>query len=204
MVLAVSHVDWSVKKSAVSAFEENLLIVLEVWVSWRVVDDDASGLDIIINTVFRVFHKVDEVLDEANTEEQVVTLRSDAVCVWSKFGTIFDKIIGLRPILIKDGDIITGSDQEESKLMSGFAETNPPDLSLLVVLDDLHAILFCPVWKLEWLSVFHELIPIVFSILVFQLSCSERNILLKIFFLDFFLELQRGCAHSLQRASSSV
>jgi hypothetical protein len=47
--------------------------------------------------------------------------------------------------------------------MSRFTKTNPSNLSLFIVFNDLHAIFLSPVWELEWLSIFHEIIPVVFG-----------------------------------------
>lgn len=184
-----------------SGGEEDLLVVLEIWVSWGVVNDDASGLDIIVDTVFGVFHKVDEVLDVSDTEEKVVTLLSNAVGIVSKFRSKFNKVGSLVLIFVKDSDFVAGSGQEESKLMSGLTETNPADLPLLVVFDDLHAILLNPVWELEWLSVFHEVVPVVFGFFILQSSWSNWDILFEILFFDLFLELCRRCAHHINTGS---
>jgi len=58
MSFVIWGMDWSVKKSGVFGFQENLLVILEFWVSWRMVDNDGSNFDIIIDTVFGVLHKI--------------------------------------------------------------------------------------------------------------------------------------------------
>lgn len=120
--------------------------MFKVGVSWRVVDDDAAGFDVIVDTVLRVFHQVLEVLDVADAKEEVVTFISDVVGIICKFGSELDKISSLLLFLVVDSDVIAGSGQEESELVTSFTETNPADLSLLIVLDNLHAIFLDPVW----------------------------------------------------------
>jgi len=58
MCFVIWGMDWSVKKGGVFGSQVILLFRLEFWVSWRMVDNDGSNFDIIIDTVFGVLHKI--------------------------------------------------------------------------------------------------------------------------------------------------
>jgi hypothetical protein len=58
MFFVIWSMDWSVKKGGVFGLQENLLVMLEFWISWGVVNNDGSNFDIIIDTVFGVLNKI--------------------------------------------------------------------------------------------------------------------------------------------------
>lgn len=150
--------------------------MLEVWVSWWVVDDDATDLDVVIDSVLRILHQVDKVLNVANTKEKIIALTSKIVWGLRKLGTVFDQISCLALVLVKDCNIITSPDQECSKLMSCFTKTDPSYLSLLIVLNDLSTVLFDPIRELEWLSILHKVIPVVLSIFVLDFPLDKWDV----------------------------
>ena len=128
----------------------------------------------------------------ANAEEQVIALNSHIVGGISELSSEFNKLIGLALIFVEDGDIVSSSDQEESELVTGLTETDPSNLSFLVVLDDLSSIFFDPVRELYWLSVVHQLIPVVFGVFVLNASWNHWYIFFPVAVLVIYLWLSGG------------
>ena len=58
MSFVIWRMDWSVKKGGVFGSQESLLVIFEICISWRMVDNNGSNFDIIIDTVFGVLHKI--------------------------------------------------------------------------------------------------------------------------------------------------